>query len=108
MMGGMVPERAQDSLARRLTRSELNRLAARRRCHRVLEGRILIYRDHIPYGAMLVVAGSVDLEWGGGMRHARSIKLFAPVVIGEEHLRQRRAFPLTVRAGAGVRACHLD
>lgn len=99
--GGRVPA----GLVRHLTSSQAARLAAGRHRQTFRPGRILLYRDHIPYVSYLVLEGSVGFELGRGTRLARAITLHAPVLIGEAQVVHRTSFPMTVRVHDQVVAC---
>ena len=96
-----------EGLVRRLTKAQAQKLAAGATRQRMRHGRILVYRDHIPYVSLLVLEGTVGFELGRGTRLARSATLEAPLVIGQEQVAHRDRFPLTVRALDRVVVCHL-
>jgi len=101
--GGRLPA----GLARHLTEAQAAKLAAGRHRQALRHGRILMYRDHIPYVAYLVLEGSVGFELGRGTRLARSVTLSAPLIVGEFQVAHRKPFPMTVRALDKLVVCML-
>jgi len=92
-------------LVRHLTPAQAAKMAVGRQRQALRAGRILLYRDHIPYVSFLVLEGAVGLELGRGTRLARSVTMSGPLVIGEHHVAHRRPFPMTVRALDNVVMC---
>lgn len=92
-------------LVRHLTATQAAKMAAGRQRQALRAGRILLYRDHIPYVSFLVLEGAVGFELGRGTRLARSVTMSGPLVIGEHHVAHRHPFPMTVRALDNVVMC---
>jgi hypothetical protein len=101
--GGRLPR----GLVRHLTSAQAIRLAAGRHRQAFRPGRILLYRDHIPYVSYLVLEGSVGFELGRGTRLARAVRLDAPLLIGEAQVTHRKSFPMTVRVHDQAVVCAL-
>ncbi len=100
--------RLPPGLVRALTPAQAERLAGGLSRHVFRTGRILVYRDHIPYVTYLLLEGAVGFELGRGTRLARSVTPRAPAVLGGGHAAQRRAFPVTLRVTEPVVACLLN
>ena len=97
--------RLMAGLVRHLTPAQAAKMAQGKHRQALRAGRIMVYRDHIPYVSFLVLEGTVGFELGRGTRLARSVTLSAPLLIGEHHAAGRHAFPMTVRVLDKVVMC---